>query len=89
MSKEKEIVETTTAEKLVEVEGEEKKHVIIAWAKEHPGLTVLGILTGIFIIVLAGYGTYKLIHGKLYKVVTEEESTEEDFEDKTSEEENV
>lgn len=88
MSKEKEIIETTTAEKLVEVHGEEKKHVILAWVKEHPGLTILGILTGIFIIVLAGYGTYKLIHGRLYKVVTEE-PTEDEFEDKTSEEENV
>ncbi len=84
MSKEEKNIETTTAEKLVEVTGEEKKHVILAWAKEHPGLTILGILTGIFIIVLAGYGTYKLIHGRLYKVVSEEED-ENDFEDKTEE----
>ena len=85
MSKEEKSIETTTAEKLVEVTGEEKKHVILAWVKDHPGLTILGILTGIFIIVLAGYGTYKLIHGRLYKVVSEEED-ENDFEDKTDEE---
>ena len=84
MSKEEKNIETTTAEKLVEVTGEEKKHVILAWVKEHPGLTILGILTGIFIIVLAGYGTYKLIHGRLYKVVSEEED-ENDFEDETEE----
>lgn len=84
MSNEEKTIETTTAEKLVEVHGEEKKYVIIEWMKQHPGLTILGFLTGIFIIVIAGYGTYKFIKGRLYKVVTEE-PTEENFEDKTNE----
>ena len=86
MSKKEKIkVEESTAEELVEVTGEEKKHVIIAWVKEHPWKTVIGLLTGTFVIILAGYGLYKLINGRLYKVVTEEEVTEDDFEDKTSE----
>lgn len=89
MSKEEVKIEETTAEELVEVTGEEKKHVILAWIKEHPIKTVILSLTGAFFFVLAGYGMYKFIDGKLYKVVSEEEPTEEDFEDKTSEEENV
>lgn len=85
MSKEKEIIETTTAEELVEVtDKKEKKAVIMQWMKDHPVKTTIGILTGTIVFVLAGYGIYKLIDGKLYKVVSEE-PTEDDFEDKTEE----
>lgn len=85
MSKEEVKIEETTAEELVEVTGDEKKHVIKAWIKEHPVKTAIAILTGTFVFVLAGYGLYKFIDGKLYKVASEDED-ENDFEDKTSEE---
>lgn len=85
MSKEEVKIEETTAEELVEITGDEKKHVIKAWIKEHPVKTAIAILTGTFVFVLAGYGLYKVINGKLYKVADAEEESE-DFEDKTSEE---
>lgn len=81
-------IEETSAEKLVEVTGEEKKYLILEWMKQHPFKTAIAVFTGSFIFIMAGYGIYKMISGKLYKVVDSEEETE-DFEDKTSEEENV